>query len=189
MSKNPSAKLIFQVLQAENLKLMQSNDFVSAKNVVEAIVWFKNILESNIEEEKPSPEETRAKQAMQLIFPLPKDVETPDTPEAPETPKQEQEAKQEKVVIKFRKTTQKEAKKRKDWLLNTIKAYNGITESQLLGLYITSKDINHTEAELSKTNPEDKEVRGWALATRYIYSLIEKERVIYINEKGYLFAI
>jgi hypothetical protein len=187
MSENPNAKLIVQVLQAENLKLMQSNDFVSAKNVVEAIVWFNNIIEPNTEEEKPSPEETRAKQAMQLVFPLPKDNDTPDAP------KQEQEtkqvAKEEKVAIKFRKTTQVETQKRIDWLLKTIKEYNGITEPQLLGLYITSQDINHTAAELSKTNPKDKQVRGWALACRYLYRLIEKEHKVYINEKGYLFAV
>jgi hypothetical protein len=188
MFENSNAKLIVQVLQAENLKLMESNDYLAAMNILEAIVWLQNILtsnplqETNEEETNEDSECQKVNQAYQTAFHFPNtsssETESKTTTEDNEKPK----------VIKLPKTKRTEATKRKEWILETIENYKGgISEQQVKSLYISSTQINHTESELKKDKPNDKEVRGCALCSRYIDTLIEDGK-IYLNSKNLLVA-
>jgi hypothetical protein len=196
MFENTNANLILEILRKESSSFIQANNFESAKEVVDALVWIKNIFESIDEQKSDSevdPEVEKMQQALRDAYPLP--AESQEITEAESAPvsqvDSEVDSKDEvKEKIKFPKTTQVETNKRKEWCLNTIKNYpHGISESKMLALYITSQEISHTENELKKTHPTDKEVRGCTLATKYINGLINKDKKVKKNDKGLLIAI
>ena len=196
MFENTNANLILEILRKESSSFIQANNFESAKEVVDALVWIKNIFESINEQKSDSetdPEVEKMQQALRAAYPLPAESqEISETESAPLSQvDSEVDSKDEvKEKIKFPKTTQIETNKRKEWCLNTIKNYpHGISESKMLALYITSKEISHTENELKKTHPTDKEVRGCTLATKYINGLINKDKKVKKNDKGLLIAI
>ena len=173
MFENTNANLILEILRKESSSFIQANNFESAKEVVDALVWIKNIFESIDEQKSDSevdPEVEKMQQALRDAYPLP--AESQEISEAESAPVSQVDSEVEvKEKIKFPKTTQVETNKRKEWCLNTIKNYpHGISESKMLALYITSKEISHTENELKKTHPTDKEVRGCTLATKNINS-------------------
>lgn len=204
MFENTNANLILEILRKESSSFIQANNFESAKEVVDALVWIKNIFESIDEQKSDSkvdPEVEKMQQALRDAYPLP--AESQEISEAESAPllqvdsevdskdDSKHDSKDEvKEKIKFPKTTQVETNKRKEWCLNTIKNYpHGISESKMLALYITSQEISHTENELKKTHPTDKEVRGCTLATKYINGLINKDKKVKKNDKGLLIAI
>ena len=194
MFENTNANLILEILRKESSNFMQANNFESAKKVVDALVWIKNIFESIDEQDNDSdidPEVEKMQQALKSAYPLPAETEENVKPESTPSSKDDSEDdSKNKAKVKFPKTTQVEATKRKQWILNTIKSYgNGITDSQVLALYITSKEISHTESELMKTNPEDKEVRGYTLGAKYLSCLINKDKTVKRNDKGFLVAV
>ena len=208
MFENTNANLILEILRKESSSFIQANNFESAKEVVDALVWIKNIFESIDEQKSDSkvdPEVEKMQQALDAAYPLP--AESQEISEAESAPlsqvdfevdfevdsevdSKDNSKDEVKEKIKFPKTTQVETNKRKEWCLNTIKNYpHGISESKMLALYITSQEISHTENELKKTHPTDKEVRGCTLATKYINGLINKDKKVKKNDKGLLIAI
>ena len=200
MFENTNANLILEILRKESSSFIQANNFESAKEVVDALVWIKNIFESIDEQKSDSkvdPEVEKMQQALDAAYPLP--AESQEISEAESAPLSQVDSEVDSKVdskdevkekIKFPKTTQVETNKRKEWCLNTIKNYpHGISESKMLALYITSQEISHTENELKKTHPTDKEVRGCTLATKYINGLINKDKKVKKNDKGLLIAI
>ena len=204
MFENTNANLILEILRKESSSFIQANNFESAKEVVDALVWIKNIFESIDEQKSDSkvdPEVEKMQQALRAAYPLP--AESQEISEAESAPlsqvdfevdsevdSKDNSKDEVKEKIKFPKTTQVETNKRKEWCLNTIKNYpHGISESKMLALYITSQEISHTENELKKTHPTDKEVRGCTLATKYINGLINKDKKVKKNDKGLLIAI
>jgi hypothetical protein len=180
MFENQNANVIYKVLQLENLRLMQSNDLENAKNILDAMVWLKDIVktETNQETKIEDSELLKINQAYQAAFHFP----DTDKPDEVEVEKKAEEPKKPKLP----KTSRVEADKRKDWIYKTIQSYRGgISEQQLKSLYIASDQINHTEEELKKDKPNDREVRGCALCSRYIDTILAQGD-IYLNDKNLL---
>jgi|LauGreDrversion4_2_1035121.scaffolds.fasta_scaffold521750_2 CHAT domain-containing protein len=192
MFENQNANVIYEVLQTENFRLMKSNDLEKAKNILDAMVWLKDIVETETNQETKIEDSKLLKinQVYQAAFHFPntdkpEDVKAEVEAEVEVKPEVEQKAEEQKKP-KLPKTTRVEANKRKDWIYKTIQSYRGgISEQQLKSLYIASDEINHTEEELKKNQPNDREVRGCALCSRYIDSILAQGD-IYLNDKNLL---